>query len=86
MTPIEFLGVRTKEPLHPCAQVASRGFYYQMKMIAHQTIRVNLPPRAPARPGQELKEESSIGVPRKDRLAPITPTQHMIDGARILDP
>ena len=56
VTSVELLGVRAKKPLHPCAQVAARGFHHQMKMIAHQTIGMNLPTRAPTRPRQQLKE------------------------------
>src|ERR1043166_1887117 len=43
MPDIKALGVNAQEPLHAGDQIGLRSFEHQMKMIAHQTIGVNLP-------------------------------------------
>ena len=53
---IELLSVGTQKPLHARAQVAARRFYYEMKMIAHQTVGVNLPTGPAASLSQKIKE------------------------------
>src|SRR5206468_10106330 len=43
VSPVELLSVGTQEPLHARAQVRTGRFHHQVKMIAHQTIGMNLP-------------------------------------------
>src|SRR5438270_13155439 len=76
---IELLSVGTQKPLHACAQVRTGRLYHQMKMIAHQTISMNLPSGSSAGPRQELKEKLSIAIILKDDLASVAPTQYMIN-------
>jgi len=85
VSPVELLSVGTQEPLHARAQVRAWRFHHQMKMIAHQTISMNLPSGSPAGPGHQSKEKLSIAVTLKDGLTSVAPTQQMINRARIFN-
>src|SRR5205823_841083 len=85
VSPVELLSVGTQEPLHACAQIRTGRLYHHMKMIAHQTISMNLPSASPAAPRHELKEKLSIAVTLKDGFASVAPTQQMINRPRIFD-
>src|SRR5437879_2887781 len=56
-----------------------------MEMIAHQTIRVNLPAGLAAGLAQRTKKLASILLIMKNRLAPITPAYHVIAGTFVLN-
>ncbi len=55
-----------------------------MKMIVHQTPRVNLPVSFLARLGQGVQEQQPIFIVVKDRLAPVPSIHHVINRPRIL--
>ena len=40
---IEALGIGAQQPFHPSHQIGLGSFDYQMKVIAHEAIGVNLP-------------------------------------------
>src|SRR5438477_12794270 len=85
MASIELLSVGTQKALHACAQIRTGRLYHQMKMIAHQTISMNLPSGSSADPRQKLKEKLSIAIILKNDFASVAPTQDMINRPRILN-
>jgi hypothetical protein len=56
-----------------------------VKVIAHQTIRVNLKAGLRARLGQGLDKILPIHIRFEDIPLAIGPTHHMVNGSRILD-
>jgi hypothetical protein len=85
MPPIKSLRVGAQKPLHPGAQIGARSFHYQMKMIVHQTIGMNLPLGLPTGAPEKLEKKLPVHVISYDCLAPIAPTQDMIDRSRIFN-
>src|SRR5882724_1851828 len=55
-----------------------------MKMIMHQTPRVNLPIGLLASLGEGVQEQPSVFIVVKDRLAPVSSIHHVINRPRIL--
>src|SRR5690348_4565505 len=53
-----------------------------MKMVAHQTVGMNLPSCSATSASQQLEKERSIFVVLDDGLPPIASTEQMIDGTR----
>ena len=68
--PVEPRGVSAQEPLHSGHQIGLRRFRHQMKMIAHQTIGMDLPGSLEAGFGQCFKEPFPIRVILENRLRP----------------
>jgi hypothetical protein len=56
-----------------------------MKMIAHQTVGVHLPPGLSARGTQRLKKDLSIQIISKNLLTPIAAIHQVINGALVLN-
>src|SRR5438045_6865023 len=58
---VEPAGINAHQPFHPGHQVGLGRLHHQMKMIAHEAKRMNLPAGFLARFGQGVEEEFSIG-------------------------
>src|SRR5678809_585545 len=83
VAPIEPRSIRAEKPFHASDQVGQWCLDHQMKMVEHQTKRVNLPLGFSARLAQCFKKSKAIAIVHKDRFAPISTIHHVIDGARI---
>jgi hypothetical protein len=53
---IELLRITPQQPLHSPAQITSRCFHHEMKMVAHQAVGMNLPAGSPTRPSEEIEK------------------------------
>ena len=76
--PIESVGPRTLQVLHPGAQIRLRRLDRQMKMIAHDHIRVDPPAEALGRLFQGAFESLGRAVRSKDRPAVIAAIDHVV--------
>ena len=63
----------------------SGAFQYEMKMISHQTIRVNLPIGLGASLGERGEKLLVINVVEEDRFAAVATINDVIDRAGIFD-
>jgi hypothetical protein len=79
---IKAFGVNAQQPLHPDHQIGLGRFHDQMKMIAHQTVGVNLPPCLAAGLGQGNQEQPKVPRTAKDLLTAIPSIHHMINRSR----
>src|SRR6185503_5470212 len=84
--PVEPCGVCAQKPLHSSHQIGLGRFRHQMKMIAHQTIGMDLPFSLQAGLGQCFKEPFPIRVILENRLLPITAVHDMINRSWVLEP
>ena len=74
--------------LHPVMEVGIgafgvRRFNQQVKVVAHQTIRMHLPIGLLTRLRQRLQKILSINVIHINILPPISPTHDVVDSSRI---
>src|ERR1039457_6989774 len=83
--PIEAAGVGAQQPLHPGHQVGLGRFDNQVKVVAHEAIRVHLPTGLLARLRERLQQPLPVLVILEDGLPPVAPIHHVIDRPRILD-
>src|SRR5437016_5345793 len=83
--PVKTHRIGAQQPLHSFDQICSWRFYHQMKMIAHQTVGVHLPPGLLASCAQGLEKISPIPIIAKDLFTPIAPTHQMIDRPFVLN-
>ena len=77
--PIIAAGVGPQQPLHPGHQVGLGRLQHQVKVVAHQAIRVHLPAGLLTGRRQRLQQPLPVLVIPKDRLPPVAPIHHMID-------
>ena len=82
VTAIEAGRVGAEQPLHAGDEIGLRRFHDQMKMIAHQTVGVNLPPCLAAGLGQGNQEQPKVPRTAKDLLTAIPSIHHMINRSR----
>jgi hypothetical protein len=76
---IEPLGVNSQKPFHPRHKIGLGRLNYQVKMIAHQAIRVHLPLRLAASLSQRGQKTFPVDVVPKDVLTPVPATHYMIN-------
>jgi hypothetical protein len=84
MPPIKSLRVGTQRPFHPYCQIGLQRLYDQMKMIAHQAIRMHLPSGLLTSLSQGLHKLNPIRIIIKDCLAASAPAHHMVMRSSIL--
>ena len=80
--------VRTKnsgQPFHSRYQICLRGFNDQMKMVAHQAVRLHLPLGLDTSLSERAKKSLPILVILKNVLALVASIEHMIYCAGIFD-
>src|SRR5512141_2244888 len=68
------------------AHTQPRCFHHQVKMMAHQTIGMNLPTGLRAGLPQGLQKALPIPVVLKNGLAAVATVHDMVDRATVLDP
>src|SRR6266480_7535975 len=68
MPPVKSLRVGAQQPFHPSSQIWLRRLQNQMKMIAHQTVGIHLPPALLAGNTQGLEKALSIQIIPKNLL------------------
>ncbi len=83
--PVEATGISAQKPFHPNDQIGLGRFNHQMKMIWHQDIGVNLPAGLDAHFGESRSKALTVRIVEKDRLAPVTATQEVVDRTGVLD-
>ena len=81
---IESAGVNSQQPLHAFHQIGLGRFHDQMKVIGHQTQRMDLPPGAPTALAQGFDEPLPVLLILEDDLAPIPAAHQVIDRPLIL--
>ena len=79
MPVVEPDGITAQQPAHPGHQIGPGRFHHQVKMVAHQTISMHLPPSLLTGLSQRLQEVLAVHIIQKDVFPPITPTQDMVD-------
>jgi hypothetical protein len=77
-------GVSAQQPSHPRHQVGFRRLDYQMKMIAHEAIRMNLKAGFLTRLRQGFQEILTIHIVQENVLAAISAAHEVVDGPLIL--
>jgi hypothetical protein len=81
---VESSRISAQEPFHSGNQIPQRRFHYQMKVIAHQTIGVNLPLSLGTSLAQGLNEPKPILLIGKDGFLMVPSIHDVVDGSRIL--
>ena len=82
---VETLCVNSQEPLHARDQIRLRRLDDQMKVVAHETIRVHLPFRSDTDFSQRVEESLPILIISKDALALVSSIDHMVNRTTIFD-
>src|SRR4026209_1667715 len=80
MPPIKAPGVSAQQPFHPGDQIGLGRFGHQVKMIAHQTIGMDLPAGFLARLAQCFEEAVAVLIIAKDRFSPVATIHQVVDG------
>ena len=83
--PEQRLSIVAQQPLHPHHQIGLGRFEDQVKVVAHQAIRMHLPAGLLTGLRQRLQQSLSVLVILEDGLPLVTPIHHMIDCPRILN-
>src|ERR1043165_3281936 len=86
VSPVKTHRVCAQKPFHPLNQIRPRRLHHQMKMIAHQTISVQLPSGLCANSPETFKEASPVRIVPEDFLAPIPPAHEVINSSLVLNP
>src|SRR5664280_1078534 len=83
---VESRCICSQEPLHSFRQVRSRCFDHQMKMVAHQVIRMHLPAGLDTCLAKRCQKTVPVRVAKKYGLPPVPTVHHVVDSPRILHP
>src|SRR2546423_1510492 len=86
MTNVKAFGVDAQKPLHSCDQIGLRRFDDQVKMVAHQTIRMHLPLGLFAGFSQGGQKAAAVEVVLENVFTTIAAIHEMVDGSRIFNP
>ncbi len=78
-------GVGAQQPPHALNEIRIGGLDNQMKVVAHQAIRVELPAGLLTRFSQSLEEVLPVNVIQEDILPPVSSAHHMVNGTRVLN-
>ena len=78
-------GIGPQQPLHPSYKVGLGRFDDQVKVIAHEAIRMHLPTSLLTRLRERLQQPLLVLVILEDGLPPVAPVHHVINRPRILD-
>ena len=82
---IETLRVGSQHPAHSGHEVRLRRLQHQMKMVAHETIGVHLPPGLRASLAEGSEERLPVTILNVDSFPAVAPVHDVIPRARILD-
>ena len=85
MPAIEAPGVGAQQPLHAQDEIGLGRLGDEVKMIAHETPGMELPPGLLAGFTKGGEEGAPILIVAKDRLAPVAAIHEVVDGPRILN-
>ena len=83
---IEPSRVSAQKPFHARNQVRLGRFDYQVKMIRHEAIGMNLPAGLAAHLAQGLDNPLAVGVVVEDRFAPVPTVHHVVQSPGVLNP
>jgi septum formation inhibitor-activating ATPase MinD len=82
---VEATGIGAEEPSHAGDEIGLRRLDHQMKMIAHQTIRMDAPAGLGAGFREGFKETDAVVVVLEDGFTAVTAIHHVIDRSGVLD-
>src|SRR6266478_8352235 len=85
MPPVVAAGVSAQQPLHSNDQIGLRGFEHQMKVIAHQAIRMDLPAGLFTSLPERFKKALPVLVVIENGVAPVASAHQVIDRAAVLN-
>ena len=77
--------VGAQEPAHPRHQAAIGSLHQEMKMIAHEAVRMHLEIRFLTGFSQGLEEVLAVHIIGEDVLPAITTTHDVLDGTGVFD-
>src|ERR1035438_7001665 len=83
--PMVAAGIGAQQPLHPGHQVGLGRLDDQVKVVAHEAIRMHLPAGLLTRLRERLQEPLPVLVILENGLPPVAPIHHVINRPRILD-
>lgn len=75
VAPVELHRVTAEHPFHSRDKIWPRCLDYEMKMIAHETIGMDLPASPAAGLTEGLDEPRSVSIVAKDRFASVAPVE-----------
>ena len=79
MPAVEPAGAGAQQPFHPGHQVSPQRFHHQMKVMAHEAIRVDLPAGFRAGFAQSVQKPLPVRVILENGLPPVPAIHDMID-------
>src|ERR1043166_259999 len=85
MTPIEAHRIASQQPFHAGNEVRSWSLDDEMKMIAHQTVGMNLPASPRASVAEYFQKALSVHIVAKHCFPPVASIQEMIESAFVFD-
>ena len=83
--PVEAAAVGAQKPFHAGHQIGQRGVEHQMKMIVHETIRMDLPGGFGASLGERSDEAAAVQVVLEDGFGAVAAVHDVVEGAGIFD-
>jgi hypothetical protein len=86
MSPIESLRGGAQQPFHPEGKVWLWRFQNQVKVICHQTIRMDLPPGFQTGTAKRVQKIKPVLIAEEDGFALISAAEHMIERTCVLYP
>ena len=78
-------GINPQQPFDPRHQIGLRSLQHQMKMLGHQSIRVNLRLRLAASFRQRGRKSFPVGVIPKNAFAPVPAIHDVINRPFLFD-
>ena len=78
-TPLRQAGCPFSKPFHPCHQIGLGRLHHQVKVVGHQTKRMNLPIGFATAFGQRFQKPFPVGIILEDWLAPVAAIHYMIN-------
>ena len=82
---VEATGVGLQKPFHSVSEVSLRGLANQVKMIAHEAVRMDLPTGFFAYFSKRFQEAFAVEVIQKDGLTPVAAIHDMVNCAWVLE-
>ena len=84
VAPIEARCVRPEEPLHAGDEIGARCLDHEMKVVAHQTVSVDLPGGFLAGFAEGFEEQPAVVVIVEDVFAAVAAVHNVVDRALVL--
>ena len=83
--PVVTARIGAQQPLHSRHQVGLRRLDYQVKMIAHQAVRMHLPAGLLTGLAQRFQQPLPVRVVGEDGFPPVAAIHHMVNRSGVLD-